>query len=318
MRVGLLVDSACDLPYSFIEDNDIFILPVTVRIDGETIVDDHDPGKTRDVYASGVLARGHAAETEAYTTEQIHNLLLEKVVTHYDFAFLETVASSRSQIFANATEAMHRTMADYRPYRQEAGLEGAFSMRVVDSGTIFAGQGILAAHTIHLINQGISKQELRHQVQDFTKYIYSSTVPRDVYYLRQRARARGDNSVSGVTAFLSKALNINPVVRAKGIDTEAVAKARSFEGAVEQMLRYAAARVRKGLLSPYVIVAVEPELVDKGIADTVPGGEALEAACREEGVELMVAETGITSSVYLGPGTVGVSFAAEPHEFSAE
>ena len=31
MRVGLIVDSACELPYSFIQENNIFILPVTVR-----------------------------------------------------------------------------------------------------------------------------------------------------------------------------------------------------------------------------------------------------------------------------------------------
>jgi fatty acid-binding protein DegV len=221
MQVGLLVDSACDLPYSFIRDNDIFILPITVHLDGETIVDDHDPDRVREVYRSGLLSRGHAADTEPYSTEQIHQLPLEKVVTHYDFAFLETVAASRSNIFANATEAMNRTMTDYRPYRKEAGREGAFSMRVVDSGTIFAAQGVLAAHTIHLIKQGIPKQELRRQVSDFRQYIYGALVPRDIYYIRKRARARGDKSVSGLTAFLSKTLNINPVVWAQGADSQA-------------------------------------------------------------------------------------------------
>lgn len=317
MQVGLLVDSACDLPYDFIKENDIFILPITVHLDGETIVDDHDPERVRAIYRSGLLNRGHAAETEPYTTEQIHQLLLEKVVTHYDFAFLETVAASRSNIFANATEAMNRTMADYRPYRREAGREGAFSMRVVDSGTIFAAQGVLAAHTIHLIKQGIPKQELRQRVGEFTKYIYGALVPRDVYYLRQRARARGDKSVSGMAAFLSKTLNINPVIWAQGANSQAVAKARSFDGAVEQMLNYATARVRKGLLTPYVVVTAEPELADKGV-EHIPGGEALKQACEDEGVELMMASSGITSSIYVGPGTIGVALAAEPHEFSTE
>ena len=77
----------------------------------------------------------------------------------------------------------------------------------------------------------------------------------------------------------------------------------------------AAARVRKGLLSPHVVVTAAPDLADKG-AEHIPGGEALKKACEDEGVELMMASSGITSSIYVGPGTIGVALAAEEHAFS--
>ena len=36
MRVGLIVDSACDLPYEFSRKHDLFGLPVHAVIDGKT------------------------------------------------------------------------------------------------------------------------------------------------------------------------------------------------------------------------------------------------------------------------------------------
>src|SRR3546814_16772160 len=46
MRIGLVVDSACDLPKDFIERHDIEILPIAVRIDGTTEVDYRDQAAT--------------------------------------------------------------------------------------------------------------------------------------------------------------------------------------------------------------------------------------------------------------------------------
>jgi len=312
MRVGLVIDSACDLPHSFITENNIYILPITVRVDGQTFVDDHDPEKTRAFYESGLLSKGHAAETEAYSVEQIRELFLNEIVTEYDFAFLETVAKSRSLIYQNAWEAMYGIMAEYRERRRAAGRSGSFSMRVVDSGTFFAGQGLLAAHTIELIKQGIPKSELRHRVETFTENIFGCVIPRDLYYIRERGRRRGDNSVSGLVAFLGKALNITPLIWGRGVEGEPVAKTRSFDAAVEQMFEYASARVAKGLLSPYVCVSAgmpEEEI------ERLPGLDLLRMSCREHGVELLVSPMGITSSIYVGPGSIMLALAAEPHEF---
>ncbi len=40
MRIGIVVDSACDLPLEYLERNNIVILPITVRI-GEAVLADH-------------------------------------------------------------------------------------------------------------------------------------------------------------------------------------------------------------------------------------------------------------------------------------
>ena len=314
MRVGLIVDSACELPYSFIKENNIFILPVTVKVDGHTFVDDHDPETTRRFYNSGSMELGHQATTEAYSVDQIYNLFMDKIVNQYDFAFLETIAEDRSDIYKNAIAAMHRIIASYRPHRQAAGLSGKFSMRVVNSNTFFSGQGMLAAHTVHLINQGIGKNQLREEVSNFTKHIYGCAIPRDLEYIRQRGRQRGDKSVSALQAFLAKHLKITPLLWGAGSGKGGgpVFRGRSFEAAVERMIDYACARIRHGLLSPYVVFSAgmeEHEIYQ------LPGFDRLVQTCKEHGVTLLASPANITSNIYVGPGGAGLALAAEPHRF---
>lgn len=312
MRVGLIVDSACDLPPDFIRKNDLFILPLTAIINGQTYVDNHDPVITREFYERGLLLKGHHAETEAFSAESIQKLFLEKIVTEYDMAFCETVDRSRSEIFDNATQAMNQVMARYQPIREKSGRPGPFSMRVIDTGQVFAGQGLMAAHTLRLIDKKLSKNALRHEVESFAGNIYTCSIPRDLHYMRERARRRNVKSISAVSAFLGKTLNITPIVWGHGADGTAVAKVRSFDAAVERVLGYAVRRVEKGLLTPYVSLSCGMPAQEM---EQLPGLDRLRDACRRKGVELLLCQMGITSSIYLGPGSVCLALAAEDHNF---
>ena len=43
MRIGIVVDSACDLPDEFMRRHEVTILPIAVRLDDHILVDDRDP-----------------------------------------------------------------------------------------------------------------------------------------------------------------------------------------------------------------------------------------------------------------------------------
>lgn len=312
MRVGLIVDSACDLPYEFRREHDLFVLPVTARIDHQTYIDEHDPVRTQEFYQSGLLQKGHHAETEAFSAQQIHELFMDKIVTQFDVAICETVTRSRSLIFDHATQAMNTVMANYRSVRTAAGVPGNFSMRVVDSKQIFAGQGLLAAHTLKLIGKDLSKNALRNEIERFSDNIYTCVIPRDLHYIRERARRRGDNSVSALVAFLGKALNITPVIFGQGSEGQPVAKTRSFDIAVEKVMNYAIGRIQAGLLTPYVSLSCGMSWTE---IEELPGLNRLRDTCEQHGVELLLSQMGITSSIYVGPGSLCLALGAEPHHF---
>lgn len=313
MRVGLIVDSACDLPHEFSKKHGLFVLPVTATINHHTYIDDHNPERTQDFYHMGLLNKGLHAETQAFTPAQIHDLFMEKIVTEYDFAICETVTRSRSLIYQNATEAMNSVMVNYHDKREAAGVKGNFAMRVVDSKQIFAGQGLLAAHTLTLLDKKLSKNALRHQIETFRDNIYTCVIPRDLHYIRERARLRGDKSVSALVAFLGKALNITPVLFGRGAEASPATKTRSFDVAVEKVMNYAIGRIEAGLLTPYVCLSCG--LSWKEIEE-LPGLDRLRETCEKNGVELLLSQMGITSSIYIGPGSLCLALGAEPHHFN--
>jgi fatty acid-binding protein DegV len=97
------------------------------------------------------------------------------------------------------------------------------------------------------------------------------------------------------------------------VDGQPVAKTRSFDLAVEKVMNYAAARVEAGLLTPYVSLSCGLPWTE---IEGLPGLNRLRNACERNGVELLLSQMGITSTIYVGPGSLCLALAAEPHSFN--
>lgn len=224
MRIGLMVDATCDLPRKFIDDHQIIIMPITTRIDAHTFVDVHDPDAAESYCHGDAGKRGHAAETAPLSVDEIRELFLGKLVLDYDAVFCLTVTSTRSPIFANATQASFAILGAYRPVRQGAGNNSPFLMRVIDSKSLFAGQGISAIEATRLIASDAGPGPIRERLAEVAAQTYAYMLPRDLHYLRARARRKGDRSFGLLSATLGTALDIKPVLQCFQGETRAVAR----------------------------------------------------------------------------------------------
>ncbi len=307
MRIGIVVDSTCDLPRKFIDENQITILPVTIRIDDKTFIDVRDPVTTRDYLQGGVGKRGHAAETEPLSVDAIRELFLGRLVLDYDAVFCLTVTSSRSPIFANATQASFAILGSYREIRQAAGNQSPFLMRVVDTRSLFAGQGVSAVEATRMIAADAGAGQIRERLSELSAQTYAYALPRDLHYLRARARKKGDRSVGLLSATLGTALDIKPILQCFQGETRPVAKARGFEQGVAMLFRHAAATVERGLLVPAVCVSYGGELAE---LEALPGYRELAETCAAAEVTLYQSVMSITGMVNVGPGAVTLGYAA--------
>lgn len=312
MRIGLVVDSTCDLPKTFIDEHRIIILPITIRIEDEQFVDRRDPRQTIEFYRSHIGEKGHNAESAPFTVEQIQELFLDRVVIDLDYAICETVTRLRSPIFENATKASFAILRGYKEVRRKHGVEGPFALRVINSKTLFCGQGVLAAETIRMISEGVHVNEIRARIEKFSEDVFTYLVPRDLYYIRARAQKKGEKSVSWVGAALGTALDIKPILRAYHEETGPVAKARGFEHACEKLLHYAIERIRVGLLAPTICMSYggDPEEVK-----ALPGYGELMLEAERHGVQVLTSVMSVTAGVNIGPGGFCLAFVAPPHEF---
>lgn len=312
MRIGIVVDSACDLPNDFIRQHNIVLLPITVRI-GEAILADHrDEEATLGFLHAHVAERGHEAETIPYSVEQIRDLFLGKLVVDYDHVFCLTITSTRSPIHEHAVQASFAILNDYKPIRKAAGHNSPFALRVIDTQNLFAAQGVAVVEAVRMRQAGASVQQIRERLEQLALHTHGYMVPRDLYYLRARAHAKGDRSVGLLSAALGTALDIKPVLHGHRGQTAPVAKLKGFETATQKLFDVTVQRIQEGLMTPTVCVSYGGELSE---LHALPGYARLREACQAHGVELYESLMSLTGMVNVGKGAVVVGFAAGPHRF---
>ena len=312
MRIGLVVDSACDLPGSFIERNRIEILPITVKIGDAVLADHRNEQATLEFLHSHVASRGAEAETMPFSVNQIRDLFLRKLVIDYDYVFCLTITRTRSPIHDNAMQASFVILNDYRPMRSAAGHSSPFVLRVIDTQSLFAGQGVTAVEAVRMIHAGEGVAKIRARLDNLAINTHAYMVPRDLMYLRSRTKAKGDKSVSLFSATLGSALDIKSVLYCNRGETKPVAKIRSFDTAVRRLFSFASERVIAGLMTPTLCLSYGGELEEMRL---LPGYTALIDVCRTHGVEVFESVMSLTGMVNVGKGSLVIGFASEPHEF---
>ena len=311
MRIGLVMDASCDLPRSFIDAHHITVLPITIRIDDQVFSDQRDAEEVRRFLSEDLGTRAHDGVTEPYSTEDIRELFLDRLVTDYDCVFCLTITSTRSPIHAHATQASFAVLKDYRPIREQAGVPGPFLLRVIDTQTLFAGSGVVVAEAIRLIQADNTPAQIRERLEYVAQNAYTYMLPRDLYYLRARAKQKGERSIGLFGAAIGSALDIKPILRGYRGETGPVAKMRGFESGAEHLFRHVAERVRQGLMVPAVCVSYGGNLRD---LESLPGYAALRDICAEHEVSLLESTMSITGMVNVGQGALSVGFACEPYE----
>jgi DegV family protein with EDD domain len=311
MRIGLVVDSACDLPHDFCLEHGIVILPVTIHVGGEAFIDQRDPAATRDFYQRHLSNAAHA-ETAPLSVEQIRELFLDKLVLDYDFVFCLTVASARSPIFENATQASLSILSDYKPVRARAGMQGPFALRVIDSQNLFAAQGVLAVETARMIREGHSPHQIRERLDSLIPSLYMYGLPNDLYHLRARAHKKGDKSVGWFKYAIGGLLDMKPVIRGFRNETASIASIRHFEEGAKRLFDFIIERIRIGLLAPTLCISYTGELEK---LEALSGYQEMKQAAADAGVAVYTSVASITACINVGEGALAIGFCAPDHEY---
>lgn len=312
MRIGIVADSAVDLPADFIGRERITILPVTVQIGQAVLADVRNEDATLAFLTGETAARAYEAETTPYTVQQVHDLFLGRLVLDYDYVFCITTTRTRSGIHDNAVQASYTILNEYKDVRAASGNNTPFALRVIDSQNVFAGAGIPVIEAARLRAAGEAPPKIRARLEHLDANTHAYMVPPDLHYLRNRIRKRGDKSVSLLGAMLGTALDIKPVLHCNSGETGPVAKVKGFEAACERLLDFAARRVRAGLMTPTMGLSFGGDLGDMR---TLRGYERLRDACADHNVEVFESVMGLSGMVNVGKGALVVAFAAPPHKF---
>lgn len=308
MSIVVIPDSACDLSTDFLAKHPVKLLPLNINLNGKIFCDNISEAARLKFYENGTIDKDQNAATLPATPDQIYHFFLDDIAKYHDFAIAQSISKVRSPTHENIMSAARLIQRDYHEHRNEAGRTGSFGMRIINSGTVFSGQGILAAHTVKLIKDGVTRNQIRQKIEEFKPFIRAFAVPKDVDYLRNRARKKGDRSIGLLAAIVGKTLDISPILRGYGDITEPVAKVKGRDVAIDKLFNYSIARLHEGLKTPYIIVSIAGNPAE---LESIESFKALRKLAESEKVELMTTVMNLSGGINMGPGTVCIALATE-------
>jgi DegV family protein with EDD domain len=308
MRIGLVVDAACDLPDACLEAHGIRILPCILELDGRTWLDERDPGQTMMFYRRHIADRATDARSSACSAAEISEIFLQELVLEYDRILVITACAEFSDMFAAATEASYGVLQAYRERRATGERGGSFALRVLDSGTICAGQAVLVCRALQLAGEGaLGFENMRRVVREEAGRVTCLVVPGDPWYVRRRGFDGKHAAISRGDYALAVASDLKPVIELSGGRSRTLARRRGFQAACGHAFERVGEAIMQGTGAPVLALSFGG---DPRIIRQMPAFKALEAQAAAAHMELHLAVMSATMGVRLGPGALSVAWLA--------
>jgi DegV family protein with EDD domain len=248
-RTCIAVDSACDLPAAIFKEQDLQILPITLKLNGNTFIDNRDPEKTLQFYLSDMGKKSFDAETEPFSVKEMSTLLEEKLIFDYDEVLAITINSARSEIYKNVRDAVFVSQHKFKDARTKAGQSPFFKIRVFDSGTLFTGQGVLVYEALRLLKaQQLNISQVVERLVPLKDKVRAFLLPKDLYHLKNRASKKGDDSVGWLSYQMGNMLNVKPIIQCYKGHTEPVDKVMGFNKGLVNLFEKAKKAIENKLL----------------------------------------------------------------------
>ncbi len=307
MNYVLILDSVACLPQQEIARRKLAIIPLSIIVEGKKYIDTHDERILGGLHKSGLINVNTKAKTISSTEAEIRHYLFKEIVPHYDVALCQTLGMAYSPIYESYRAVTFKVAQQAHEKRKDLNLERPFQMTCMSSGSLAAGQGLLAIYSDEVLGETESYNKAKASIEEFKQYIKSFTIVKDPIYTRQHAKSKGNKTVSYPVAWIADKLNFAPIGNNQNEAIFVVdVKNRGFDNSVDRVLAYCIDRVEEGLLLPWINISYAGDI---SRMPEFTNYLKLQAVCRAQGVTLMTGVMTMGAAINLGPGSMSVAIA---------
>jgi DegV family protein with EDD domain len=274
-NIQVVTDSACDLTPTTAEEQDLRVVPLTIRFGAEEFVD-RDELSVKEFW-DRVMTGPDMPETAAPSPGAFQQSFLDAAQAGHDGVLCVTISSGLS-----ATYQAARTAAD--------SVADRVPVRVVDTRSVTMGQGLLAMAAAEMARQGRPLDEVADAVTDMSTRTHVYGVVDSLDYLKRGGR------IGGAAHLVGSLLSIKPVI----VVREGVVEVESKQRTRSRSLQYLAEKALTAGPLEWLAVA-------DGVAPDID--EVLGIVQRAEPAhDVVLGELGPVVGAHAGPRSVGVCF----------
>ncbi len=299
MSVQLVVDSGCDLPEHLFNQFKLPILPHVINVGGSKINDQRNRAQMTHFYGMSMASKGKDVQTEAMPVEVIQQKIQALLDSNCKDIVIQTISKDTSLVFEQTEKAI--TIIQQKNAAKKA------KIHLVDSKTMFTGQGLLASYSLDLINQGLSGAQVKEKAEKFSGSIYAyATIP-NVSHLRERSGSKDRKGLTVFKSALAQIMGINPIIQIHDSKTGVLSSQRGHEAAIKNMLEIAIEAINnKKLLYPMINISVGSKV------EELPHREyfdRLEQLAKKKNIEVQYSMMSLSGGVNLGPDSITMALA---------
>ncbi len=210
METVIIIDSACDLPKEYIEQNKVDYLPLTVIFKGKEYNDDFGS------YLSSEQFYDYIKAGEMPSTAQInvyeYSEKFRKYVNEGKAIICTTLSSGLSGSYNSACIARETILEEFKDA----------DITIIDSKAASGGEGLLNYYAIEMLKNGASKQEIVNWLEENRLKINHWFTVDDLNHLKRGGRVSSTAALMGTLLDIKPILNVdnegklNPVTKVKG------------------------------------------------------------------------------------------------------
>lgn len=283
MKSIIFTDSCCDLPISFISENNIEVMYLRVNLKGEDIPD--DLGKSiasKDFYK--IIREG-----EMPTTSQVN-------VNAFEEAFIKFAKEGYSIIYIGFSSALSGCVNSARLAKDIVMEEiKDADITIIDTKSASMGLGLIVYYASNMLKEGKSKEEIVSWIEENKIKVNHWFTVDDLNHLKRGGR------VSSTAAVVGTMLNIKPILH---VNNEGKLIPLSKVKGRKKSIKVLQEKLKERIVNP------EEQVVFISHGDCLEDAEYLrDLILKEVNVkDIIINNIGPAVGSHSGPGTVALFF----------
>lgn len=190
----IVTDTSANLPWSYVEENDLTVVPFSYRIDGNEYFETSGSFDGPAYY--NAIRRGSIATTSQIPPQRFVDAITPLLESGEDILYVG-MSSGISGAFQSAVIASAELKEQF-PDRK---------IRLVDTLAASLGEGILVMRAVEMRAAGTALDDAADTLEEMKKTVCQLLLVEDLMYLRRTGR------VSGVAAVIGSVMGVRPLLK---------------------------------------------------------------------------------------------------------
>ena len=286
MGIVIITDTCCDLPYEYIKENQIEMIPLTITLEGQEKKDDLAKTGNYEAFYQSIL-NGAMPKTSQINTYEYKEIFKKHISEGKEILYI-----GFSSALSGCVHSAQMAVEEVKEEMPQA------KISVVDSKCASMGQGLLIYYAVEQIKQGKSLDEVVQFLEANKLKLHHWFTVADLNHLYRGGRVSKTSATVGTLLQIKPIMHVDlegkltPVEKVKG-------RKKSLKVLVEKVKEYIVNPEEQIVFISHGAVLEEAEQIKKAILEE----------CHVKDVWLNYIGAAVGS--HAGPGTMAVFFMGE-------